>query len=136
MSIKLAGDMPFAELIGDVTKLGLVGKHMQDTIWKSFGVDALGTLSQVRPSERETKRRSAIYIKWFGIMRKDLKYSLEKTLDMLPVALRSELDGLPFNPAPAEQSWVVPNSGRPMVASLDEDFGDGAGEPEEPAKPH
>ena len=58
------------------------------------------------PTQNEIKHRTEILYKWLITMRGDLGYSLERSLDMLPQALRSELDGTHWTPPPAERaSW-------------------------------
>jgi|SRR3972149_4591901 len=133
--ITKSGELPFADLVNNQDDLALVARHMQGTIWNSFNIDSIVTLNPIRPTESETKRRAQMYIKWFGILRRDCQYSLEKTLDMLPHALRCEIDGTPYEPRPAEESWGVSGKGRPMVASLDDDtFKSEQTDPSDPGK--
>lgn len=60
----------------------------------------------------EVKRRSEICLKWFKIMRGDMGYSVERTLDMLPLALRKDIDGEHFEPVSVKDrsAWSPPKS--------------------------
>lgn len=63
------------------------------------------------------KNRSDICLKWFRIMRGDMGYSVERTLDFIGLALRTELDGGQFEPVSAKlrSAWapecVTPKAG-------------------------
>jgi len=52
----------------------------------------------------EVKSRFNILIRWFKVMRGDLKWSIQRTLSALPHALRTELDGGKYEP-PVRASW-------------------------------
>jgi hypothetical protein len=60
----------------------------------------------VRPPTRpEIKRRTEILYKWFTVMRADLGFSTHRALDMLPEALRTELDGGSWEPPHVDRGW-------------------------------
>ncbi len=99
--------IPFVDLLNKPGDLRRVYEHVEQTIWDSFADDrrraSADTLivtpnSRQRITQAETRRRFGICEKWFRIMRGDLRFGLTKTLDLLPQALRSELDGTKFEP--------------------------------------
>jgi len=53
---------------------------------------------EVRVTQSEIKRRARICEKWLRVMRGDLGFGLVKTMDLVPQALRAELDGKDYNP--------------------------------------
>jgi len=53
----------------------------------------------------EISRRTEIVYKWFVTMRADCGYTIEKALDLLPAALRAEMNGDDWVPPPADASW-------------------------------
>ena len=131
--IALPDDLPFASLVSNPSELRQVAQRFMDVIWTSFGRDAAINLAPARVTLSATKERFVICEKWFRVMRKDLHYSLQKALDLLPVALYSELAGVSWTPPPAEQGWVVPGAAKPMVADPRERIDttpDGDDEPE------
>lgn len=56
----------------------------------------------------EMKRRAEILARWFRVFRGDLGYSLSRIETELGRALRSELEGGIYTPAPAGRSYGVP----------------------------
>jgi len=54
----------------------------------------------------EEKRRAEIIGRWFRVMRAELGYSLSRTLDEIPRALRTELDGGKYTPPERDQLWA------------------------------
>ena len=92
-----SGMGPFGELVAKAEDLQVVASKLEATILASFGLDrALGIRSEM--TDTEIKRRFNICEKWFRTMRADLHYSLQRTLDTIPHALKCELFGLPFDP--------------------------------------
>ncbi len=57
------------------------------------------------PTQSEVRRRTNIVYNWLGVMRNDFDYSIFRTLDCLPHALRATLDGQGYEPAPANTAW-------------------------------
>jgi hypothetical protein len=55
----------------------------------------------------ELKRRSAMCIEIFRVLRGDLKWSLDRIADNLADFLRKQLDGVDWEPA-ARASWTAP----------------------------
>lgn len=134
MEIIVKDKHPFAGLLNSPEELVQVSQHMQQTIWDSFnGSDPTSALVRVpvRPTQAETIHRSEIYLTWFSRLRGDYKYSLQKALDLMPYALRCAIDGRPFEPRPADESWTVPGKAKPMVALMDDDIGSEPSEPEQ-----
>jgi len=113
---------PFFELVNDPAQLEQVATHMLDAVLTSFATDVarepFGAFRQ--PKHSEVKRRSEIYIRVFKTMRKDVGYSLAKTLDLVGTALRYELDGVKYELPKADESWIVPGQSRSMEADLTE----------------
>lgn len=109
---------PFLNLIRE-HDFARVAKAILDIVWKSFEDDVrrhINTLIVIpgrepRRTESETRRRTRICEKWIRIMRGDMGFGLEKTLDLLPHALRAELDGKDFEPV--HGSWST-DSGDPV----------------------
>jgi len=108
----------FAQLITNPDDLKRVAIHAERVLWQSFLVDRqreTGKPFAWPPSERAIDYRFQIYAKWFRIFYGDLKYVLQKTLDLLPWVLRREIDGLPIElpsdgvwPAPMEAEFLMP----------------------------
>lgn len=98
----------FAKLLLDEEQLGKTVAGIETVIWGSFAQDAerrvrdtgliLLSKQQVRPTENQIKERFEICAKWFGIMRGDLKWSVQRCIDNLADALRTELDGGNYEP--------------------------------------
>jgi hypothetical protein len=61
----------------------------------------------IRPvrTQSEIERRFEICIRWFVELRRELHWSIPRILDALPMALRSALDGIPFNPDEERAAW-------------------------------
>lgn len=57
-------------------------------------------------TQAEEKKRAKILFKWLRIMRGDMGYSLQQSLDLLPYALRTELDGGTYTPPPKNRLWT------------------------------
>lgn len=60
------------------------------------------------PTQREIKERTRMCYDLFMAMRYDLHWSTTRSLDMLPTALRTELDGGKWEPQTDRQSWGIP----------------------------
>lgn len=56
-------------------------------------------------TQAEERRRGMIMMRWFRVMRCDLGYSVQKALDLIPKALRTELDGGTYEPPPKNRLW-------------------------------
>lgn len=94
------------ELLKMVTQkwMGRTVTAMTEAIDLSFLTDDV-----IRPvhTQNEIERRFKICIKWFVIMRRDLKWAVPRILDALPLALRVELDGGRYDPDEAHQAWLA-----------------------------
>lgn len=62
---------------------------------------------EVRATTAEVKRRAEIAWDWFVSMRAECGFSTVRALDLLPAALRSELDGVPWIPPPPDRAWTT-----------------------------
>ena len=60
----------------------------------------------VRITRDEINRRIKMCIDWFFVLRGDMHYSIMKAMDILPLALRNELDGVEWEPPPASAGWA------------------------------
>jgi hypothetical protein len=93
---------PFAALMRNEAELKRTFFAIEDAIWRSVGLDIqrnpFGQLAQRGMTKDELAYRFKICEAWIRRARGDLGFSLEKTLDLLPQALRSELDGNAFDP--------------------------------------
>lgn len=54
----------------------------------------------------EIRKRGAIVYKWLRIMRKEHGYSMQQAIDLVPRALRTELDGGAYTPPPKNRLWT------------------------------
>lgn len=82
-----------------------VTKTVLDSFERDRSESRIVLLSQISPTTAEVKRRTELCYDWFLRLRNDCHYSTRKALDYLPRALRSELDGIVFEPPPATNSW-------------------------------
>lgn len=77
----------------------------ENAIAASFDHDQLQAVIAIhRVTQAEIKRRFGICAKVFEVLRGDLKWSIPRTLDHIPIYLRNELDGDPWEPS-ARSSW-------------------------------
>lgn len=99
---------PFAKLLVDDRHLALVYRVLESAIMRSFAEDAKRSLSLYsEPTRTELLHRFKLCEAWFRRARGELGYSLDKTLDLMGLALRSALDGKPFDPeSGATNLWV------------------------------
>lgn len=101
-------DSAFAELTKRPEDLQRVYKGLMATIANSFKQDG-DRGSIINLTDTEFRRRFQICEKWFRIMRGDCGYSVEKTVDFLPRALRCDLDGESFEPPKSDVSGWAPS---------------------------
>lgn len=99
---------PFYKLLGNKRELKQVMDKIEHCILKSFGQDAQREpFKQHRVTQVEVKHRFGICERWIRRARGDLKFSMQKTLDLMQHALRSELDGQVYDPnQPATRIWT------------------------------
>lgn len=90
---------PFVELLNNPGQAGEVTQRFEQMIMESFAVDAArkaiasGSTGQAEVKAAELKRRFNILADWFKVMRGDMGWSMSRTFDELPRALRAQLDG-------------------------------------------
>lgn len=94
----------------DVTQRATVEAGMIRIVRRSFAVDVIraekALVKPQPPTRSEVRRRTRILYDWLAVMRNDLGYSIPRCLDVLADALRAELDGLDYTPAPAARGWA------------------------------
>ena len=104
---------PFADLLQG-EQAAFVTLAIEKMILKSFAEDAararLAGTPQPRQTVAEGKRRFNIVADWFGTLRGDLGWSLQRVLAELPRALRQTLDGDPYVPDTRHGLWAPPKS--------------------------
>lgn len=108
--IVMPNEKPFAELV-TTDQAASVTAAFEKILLASFATDAAreaivvcGVRGKPKMTMAEIKRRFNILTKWFGILRTDLGWSVVRILDILPSALRKELDGEEFVPS-NRSSW-------------------------------
>lgn len=100
---------PFLSLLNERGNYPLVARKFASTLAASFAEDARRNGAEfVRKihTQDEEKRRAEILGKWFRRLRGDLGFSLNRTLDELPRALRAELDGGSYTPPEKNRLWA------------------------------
>lgn len=100
-------DSAFAELVKRPEDLKFLFKSLAAVIGNSFKQDG-DRGSIISLTDTEFRRRFKICEKWFRIMRGDCGYSVERTVDFLPRALRADLDGTEFEPPKADLAGWAP----------------------------
>ncbi len=102
---------PFGDLVDSPAKMQKVALRIAQVLAKSFDEDerrhGKDFVKWVH-SETEEKRRADILGRWFRDLRGGLNWSIEKSLDHLAPALRTELDGGTYNPPSERQRLWVP----------------------------
>lgn len=97
-------------LLDDPALLQRVTASFVDAVAKSFEEDQ--TIRSVY-SYAETKRRFEICARVFCHLRGDLKWSIERALDMMPYYMRCELEGIAYSPeANAAHAMWAPTGGK------------------------
>lgn len=97
----MAGELLELVVGKDRALLGRVTRRFLQTIEHSFKEDA-STVTRA-----EVTRRFGIIEKIFRELLKEHKWSLQRALDELPLALRCTLDRKPWDPS-KRQVWVPP----------------------------
>ena len=104
-----------ANMLQDPAKIQRVLRAFVGIVADSFRTDQDRLRSDVvllspahNPTQREIKERTRMCYDLFMVMRYDLRWSTTRSLDMLPLALRTELDGGKWEPQTDRQSWGVP----------------------------
>lgn len=82
---------------------------MEQALWKSFASDIqLDPFATTQPTAAEVKRRFRICEEWILQARRELGFSLERTLDLLHHVLRCRLNGTEFNPEKHRTGGWIP----------------------------
>lgn len=101
---------PFGELLGDKASLAAVTQGFLDAIADSYRTDASRREGYMRTqvTDTETRRRFALCERWFRTFRAEYGWGVRRSVEMLPSALRADLDGLKFGRDEPEVSTWVP----------------------------
>jgi hypothetical protein len=98
-SLELEEQTPLAKLVGNKQELQQVYDKVHELVYRSFIEDRQrDPLMRPNNTKQEIRRRVLICSAWFQYARKELGYGLVKALDLMGRALRSELDGVEFDP--------------------------------------
>lgn len=96
----------FADLVRKPEDLQRAALGFIRAIENSFVQDSERSVLTILRTEKEVNRRFAICEEWFRIMRGDCGFSLDRSLDYLPHALRCSLDGVSFEPPKDGVGWA------------------------------
>ena len=94
-------------------------ERVQDVIVRSFGEDGARMGRPPKLTQSEIARRVEMCRQILGVLRRDLDWSLPRSLDHLGLLLRAEIDGAPIDPTTLTTSWGVPGSERLGVIDLE-----------------
>jgi len=96
---------------GDPERVRQIVTRITRVVAETFEEDrrrsAIVLLRGVSPTDAEVKRRTDLAYDWFIRLRTEAGYSSTKALDLLPRAVRAELDGESWEPPPAERGWTA-----------------------------
>lgn len=81
------------DLLTNRVALGAVTNGIHKAVDRSFTSHPMRHLTRA-----EVKRRFEICTKWFRRFRTENKFSIDRSVDLLTRALRSELDGVEYKP--------------------------------------
>lgn len=102
---------PFSDMMLSRRQMARAAALFERVLRESFDTDEkhMGVEFRRRvQTGAEMKRRAQIMARWFRVFRGDLGYSLARIEAELGRALRSELEGGIYTPAPAHGSYGVP----------------------------
>lgn len=99
-----SGSGVFRGLIAD-DLVGRVTNDFIEVIGKSFAEDQKRSGKPIRMTQAEVKRRFDMCAKIFALLRGDLHWGIQRITDHLPIYLRAELDGKPWEPD-QRQCWM------------------------------
>ena len=99
---------PFLDLVENENVATIV-RAIETSIRQSFEHDrqrsAIVLLSVQKPAQAEVKRRTEMCIHIFKVLRGDMKWSIGRIVDHMPLYLRKELDGESWQPS-AHTHWL------------------------------
>lgn len=98
-----------AELVRKPEDLQRAAVGFIRAIGNSFQQDQDRTRLTILKSDIEVERRFRICEEWFRVMRADCGYSIDRSLDFLPHALRCTLDNVAFEPPSATGTGWAPS---------------------------
>ena len=99
---------PFLSLLDNESELKVVAIALETVVLRSFGEDERREpFRETRVTRSEIRRRYTICIAWFRHARAELGMSCERAVDLMPQALRCELDGITFEPR-TSGIWTPP----------------------------
>jgi hypothetical protein len=96
----------FADLVRKPEDMQRAALGFIRAIENSFAQDQARSLVVLLKTEREVERRFKICEEWFRVMRGDCGYSVDRSVDFLPHALRCTLDGVAFEPPIGSGGWA------------------------------
>jgi len=102
---------PFAQLLLEPHQAVRAARMFERVLRESFEYDekTMGKPFRERVQNgTEMKRRAQKMARWFRVFRADLGYSISRIEAELAQALRCELDGGIYTPAPSRGSYGVP----------------------------
>lgn len=106
---------PFSDMLLSPRQALRASRMFESVLRKSFEEDEREMGIEFRrriQTGSEMRRRAEIMARWFRVFRGDLGYSLAKIEAEIGSALRSELDGGIYSPAPAGRSYCAPEGER------------------------
>lgn len=86
-----------AKLVTNKRDLQQVYDKIHELVWRSF-IEDKQRGGRIVNTKHEIRRRVFLCSAWFRYARMELGYGVQKTLDLMGRALRSELDGIEFDP--------------------------------------
>jgi hypothetical protein len=97
---------PFSALLSSPAQFAKVAEKFEEVILASFGWEAAKTHSTPTVTRSELKRRFEIVERYFRLFRGELGWSVERSLDHIGPALKSEiLIGRSYEP-PSNTLWA------------------------------
>lgn len=98
----------FAIVSGDPKNAGKLVRGIERAVQRSYDSDLIRDgAGKVIATRDEIKRRTQLCIDAAALLRRELKWSIDRIVDELPKMLRQRLDGSDWNPEEirARSSW-------------------------------